>query len=106
MLFKIFLFQPSWLAERNHLDIFCRGHYKEYFCKFILNLGLGSVDDVLIILYRAMVAILFGRAEPFRHFGKEHLEEHLCKIWVRLWFRRIKRFTDDERRAPDKDQSQ
>ena len=51
----------------------------------------GSGDVVLRYFFsRTLVAILFGRAEPFGKFCKRIYEEHFYEIILNLgqWFRR------------------
>ena len=38
-IFYLQLWQPSCLAEQNHLSNFVRGHYEEYFCEIVLHFG-------------------------------------------------------------------
>ena len=55
--------------EQNHLCSFGRGHKEEHFCEITLNSlsGLGHVV-ISFLLSRALVAPLFGGAEPFVQF--------------------------------------
>ena len=54
-------------ADMNCSGNFGRGHYEEQFCKIILIWASGSGDAVKrYFLSRALVAILFDKAESFR----------------------------------------
>ena len=63
------LWQPFSSAERNHLCNFGRRYYEEQFYKIILNLGQWFRRCPLKdFLSGALVALLFGGAEPFMQF--------------------------------------
>ena len=57
-------------AEQNHLWNFGRVSYEEQFCEIILNLGLWFRRRSCLkhFLSGALVALLFGGAEPFVQF--------------------------------------
>ena len=63
------LWQPFCLGEPNHLCNYGRGCYEEQFCEIILNLSQWfrrcRLKD---FLSEALVALLFGGAEPFVQF--------------------------------------
>ena len=70
MLFKDISYLKLFCSVKlNHLCEFGRGHYKEQFCEFILNLGQWlrrcHLKD---FLSGALVALLLNGAEPFMHF--------------------------------------
>ena len=63
------LWWPFCLAQQTNLYNFGRWHYEEHFCEIILNLdqwlrGFRFKD----FLSRALVALMFGRAEPSMKF--------------------------------------
>ena len=64
------IWQLFCLAECNHLCNFGRGYYEEQFNEIILNLGqwFRSRCSLMNFLYQALVALLFGRADPFMQF--------------------------------------
>ena len=63
------LWQPFCSAERNHLCNFGRGYYEEQFFEIILNLGQWfRICRLKDFLSGALVALLFGGAEPFMQF--------------------------------------
>ena len=66
------IWQPFCLAECNHLCKFGRGYYEEQFNEIIWNLGqwFRSRCCLKYFLSQALVALLFGRAEPFMHILK------------------------------------
>ena len=76
MLFKgisyLDIWQPFCSAECNHLCNFGRGYYEEQFCEIILNLGQWFRSRCCWndFLSGALVAFLFGGAEPFMQFWK------------------------------------
>ena len=61
------LWQPFCSAEQNY---FGRGCYEEQFCEIVLNLGQWFRRKYCLkdFLSGALVALLFGEAEPFVQF--------------------------------------
>ena len=83
--------QPFCSAECNYFCKCGRVYYEEQFCEIILNLGQWFRRCCLKdFLSRALVALLFGGAEPFMQFWKKASWEHSCEaIWnLDQWFRR------------------
>ena len=64
----IFLILPCCLSERNCFCNFGKGQYKDHFCEIILNLNqwFSMSCPLKYFLSRALMAILFGGAKPFR----------------------------------------
>ena len=91
------LCQPFCSAEWNYLCKFGRGYYEEQFCEIILNLGQWFRCRLKDFLSRALAALLFGGAEPFMKFQKEHSYEVISNLeeWFRCHLK--KKFTDDVR---------
>ena len=110
MLFKdisyLELCRPFCLAQRNHLSNFGKGH-----CEIILNLAQWfrrcHLKD---FLSRALVALMFVRAEPFAQFGRMHYVEHFCEFILNFnqWFKSccLKQIIMDNRRTMDVGQRQ
>ena len=75
--------------QADGLSKFGRGQHEEYFSEIILNLDMlfrrKCCFKYIIILFRALVALLFSTAEPIMHYG-----EHFCEITVNMdqWFKR------------------
>ena len=71
--FKDILYLELWslfsCVEWNRFGNFGRWHYEEHFCVIIFEFG-PVVQESLFkdFLFRALVAILFSGAEPFRKF--------------------------------------
>ena len=64
-----YLQQPSCSAEQDHLGNSNRWHSEEHFCVIILNLDQWfSRWPLKYFLSRALTAILFSVADPFRQF--------------------------------------
>ena len=76
------LWQPLCSAKRNHLCNFGRGYYEEQFCEIILNLGQRFRRRCRLkdFLSGALVALLFGGAEPLCNFERRHHGEYSCEV--------------------------
>ena len=66
--YSLFSFlRPSLWAEQTPLDNFGRGSHHEQLCEIIFHFGLQSRKScrLKVILFLALMAILFSGAEPF-----------------------------------------
>ena len=64
------LWQTFCFAEWNHLCNFGRWFHEEQLCEIILHLSQRFRCCLTYFLSRALVALLFGGAEPFMQFWK------------------------------------